>query len=531
VSGPFSTATLCEEIDKILLRLPDNHLHARTVLGLSRARESQERPGSVGPNVLAGQKKAWGLTRDKKLPILSIMELPDVRDAAWRGFREAVEEALRSPALVIDVRGNPGGSDLQPQWLASRLLGGAPVASPYESVRKSETPATWALAVNNVTLKIRNLTRQGKSIPAYLLEKREAYRKSLEQAQLGGLPEERVMEILPEQTHAAGEPYTGTIYVLQDSDCGSSCESLLEFLETNPRVVTVGENSAGSVHFGNVGMVVLPHSGIVVQIATDFWRYRDGRYVEKTGYAPHIRVPPGKDALDVVRSLRRKRAIRWESKLESDGKFLRNHAAWLGARFSSLERYFGISLQQPLLIQVMPVEENPSSRSCARTYGPSRIYAHSLESLQSLTPEQRREFHTTCFERSYEDLRYTLVHEYVHALVLTLTDRKVPQWLWEGAAVALSGQLEHTKMGVLGRKYLEPSFCASGEITGDPYLAGGATLLALERRSPGIIRELILRGHEAGGVLRVLSDNKAACASLVIPSSASDTPSPLRSAP
>lgn len=525
-SGPFSTTSLCEEIDKILLRLPDNHLHARTILGLSKSRELQERRGNVGLNFLAGQHKAWDLTHDKKgFPILSIKSFPDVRDAAWGDFREAVERALQNPFFVIDVRGNHGGSDVQAQWLANRLLGGETVASPYEAVIKSETPTTLVLTINNATLKMWHLYRKGAVIPTYLIEKRESYRKVLNQALSGRFAEEREMAIPPlEMVQSTNRPYTGAIYVLQDTECASSCESLLELLESNPRVVTVGENSSGSVHFGNVGMAVLPHSGIIVQIATDFWRYRDGRFVEKTGYAPHIRVPPGKDALHVVRKIRKKRAIQFESRLRSDSNFLQNHEVWLSARFSHLEQYFGISPQQPLSVQVMPVEENRHSRSCARTYGPSRIYAHSLESLKSLTLEQRKSFDAACFDRSYEDLKYTLVHEYVHALVLTLTTRGLPRWLWEGAAVALSGQLEHTKMGSLSKKHLDPSFCATGEITGDPYLVGGATLLAFERRSPGIIRELILQGHNSNKVLEVLSANSAACKGLLNPSSASDVP-------
>jgi C-terminal processing protease CtpA/Prc len=78
----------------------------------------------------------------------------------------------------------------------------------------------------------------------------------------------------------------------------SACENALQAFEGHPRVMTVGENTGGAVHFGTVGDLVLHHSQIVIGIATDFWRFRDGRFVEKTGYAPRFPVQPGGDALE-----------------------------------------------------------------------------------------------------------------------------------------------------------------------------------------------------------------------------------------
>jgi C-terminal processing protease CtpA/Prc len=71
----------------------------------------------------------------------------------------------------------------------------------------------------------------------------------------------------------------------------------VEFFENQNNVKNVGENTEGSVHFGTVGHVVLPNSHIIVQIATDFWKYIDGRYIEKIGYKPTISVAPGYNAM------------------------------------------------------------------------------------------------------------------------------------------------------------------------------------------------------------------------------------------
>ena len=85
----------------------------------------------------------------------------------------------------------------------------------------------------------------------------------------------------------------------------SACESLLDYFEGHPYSRRVGENTAGMLHFGNEGFVLLPNSQISVQMATDFWKYKDGRFVERIGYAPHFRVEPGQDALNVALELLR----------------------------------------------------------------------------------------------------------------------------------------------------------------------------------------------------------------------------------
>lgn len=83
-----------------------------------------------------------------------------------------------------------------------------------------------------------------------------------------------------------------------DADCASSCESTTDFFEYNSLVKTVGENSAGYVHFGNNGNVILKNSGIVLQMAISYNSYKDGRFIEKKGITPKIQVPAGKDAME-----------------------------------------------------------------------------------------------------------------------------------------------------------------------------------------------------------------------------------------
>ena len=88
------------------------------------------------------------------------------------------------------------------------------------------------------------------------------------------------------------------IYILIDSVCGSSCESTVDFFEYNPLVKTVGENTAGYIHFGNNGNVFLKNSGVNLQMAVSYNSYLDGRFIEKKGIVPKIAVPKGSNAMD-----------------------------------------------------------------------------------------------------------------------------------------------------------------------------------------------------------------------------------------
>lgn len=294
----FSSASLRDAIDQILLTLPDNHLTARLLNGEeSPTRMTSERKAQVGSNVLTDDRKCWQVTFRKKIPIISITRFPNPKDELWSGFKEAVIRALQdAPGLIIDLRGNGGGSDIMATWLASRLFGYEPpsVVAGYVS---SLTPSTLALTANNPKYKILRLQQRGKPVPEYLIED---YRKRMQlfgEAMQGKLPVERFDPQPSSSNQSAPLAFNRPIYALIDAGCMSACESMLEAIEKHPRVITVGENTAGSVHYGNMGFVILPNSRVLVQMATIFAKFSDGRYIEKIGYAPKIKITPGTDAL------------------------------------------------------------------------------------------------------------------------------------------------------------------------------------------------------------------------------------------
>jgi C-terminal processing protease CtpA/Prc len=293
IKTPATSRQLLEACDQALLKLPDNHLVMRSpTTGLSKLRQQKTRSGSVGKNLNQNPETPWALNfrsvGARRIPVLSLSSFPAAEDDSWNRFKEDVGSVMSSPFLIIDLRGNTGGSDVMGAWLASRLLG-RKVDSPYAAIHSSTTRETLALSANNWKLKTLFNKLQKTPVPAYfetrLEEKVREYHTSS-----SSLTGEEERQIAYEFEIQNSEPYRGQVILLFDAECASSCESVVEFFEQVPRSLTLGENTAGSVHFANAGVLLLPNSQLMVQIPSDFWSYKDGRFIEKVGYPPKVRV-------------------------------------------------------------------------------------------------------------------------------------------------------------------------------------------------------------------------------------------------
>ncbi len=169
---------------------------------------------------------------------------------------------------------------------------------PYASQWTNPSPEASQLFVNTFEYWARSSLKDEKEPPAHILqlkkdfiEKRDLALKNKSQNR-SETTEDRNEEF--DISKSIQKP----IYILIDGDCASSCESTVDFFEYNTLVKTVGENTAGYIHFGNNGSVFLKNSGIQLQMAMSYNSYLDGRFIEKTGITPKIKVPKGKNAMD-----------------------------------------------------------------------------------------------------------------------------------------------------------------------------------------------------------------------------------------
>lgn len=299
-----------QRIDEALFIIPDNHLQSHYLNQVSKIRQDYEdgAKGKVGNNNITDRKKVWEVRLDKvgkkNLLYVSIVRFPFHKSPIWDGFIEALSANLKkSDAMILDLRGNSGGDDTKGMEMAKVLFGHSfehPISRQY----RSQTPETLALFANRFAVDIINSNYDGREVSENTLRDLENSKKQYNLALSGKLPIEFIRT--DKGKGSRSDPVTGykkPIYILMDKACGSSCEFTIACFEWHGYSKKVGENTNGTFHFSNAGIAVLPNSKLKVLIPTQYSEYYDGRFIERVGFAPDIKVWPGRDAYDEVKKI------------------------------------------------------------------------------------------------------------------------------------------------------------------------------------------------------------------------------------
>lgn len=301
-----SVADFCDQIGDAMWILQDNHIRAKlgdTTCGPKKI--AAHRIGTVGVNFGKAEsdktKKPFVIQveqfRGRKVAKLSITAFPFHEDSAWNGFDEALDVIKASDAFILDLRGNGGGDDSRGYQLAEMLIG-SKVTPDWDTTIKRQTPETLTLFRNMFVYSKMTMLAKGQTPEAYLDERIKETDAKIELAANGKLPAEERIDYKPVKPMALNEhSYRGPIFLLVDASCASSCESSMNTIKLHPHARTVGENTAGYFHFGDVGKLVLPKSKIVLMVPTKSNMYASGKIYDKVGFPPDIRVPQGEDAM------------------------------------------------------------------------------------------------------------------------------------------------------------------------------------------------------------------------------------------
>lgn len=303
IEGAQTAMELCRKIDAAFDSVSDNHLRGK--FNNRNCFVTRAHKGQVGVNYLSGKEAPWDVRlakrSDRHALMISVRTFPQSTDPVWKGFIKEVQTSLPHAQLVIiDLRGNGGGDDTIGQALAD-LLSGQLLKTPYSSQWVSRTPESSQVFINSFEYWRRVDQAAGRSAPQHLVDLIKEYSLIRDDAAAGRTPLEKWN--MADETRKSYDPSQGLrkpIYLLMDKACASSCESTIDFFEFNPHAKKVGENTAGYVHFGNNGRVFLKNSGIAAQMATTYNKYFDGRFIEKIGITPDIKVPANGDALDAA---------------------------------------------------------------------------------------------------------------------------------------------------------------------------------------------------------------------------------------
>jgi carboxyl-terminal processing protease len=174
---------------------------------------------------------------------LAYIRIPAFGDPAYeRTAVELVHQFASSPNLIVDVRGNGGGST--PQQLIAALMN-----RPWRTWQET-TPQHIAL-----------FDAQG--IPPI-----QALRGSRQQS-------------------PSSDAYGGRLFLLVDRFCGSACEDFVMPFKDTGRALVIGETTQGSS--GNPYRADLGN-GMSVAIGAVRYRFPDGTDFEGIGITPHVAI-------------------------------------------------------------------------------------------------------------------------------------------------------------------------------------------------------------------------------------------------
>ncbi len=188
-------------------------------------------------------------------------------DRELRRFVEDVARHRKARRLVVDLRGNGGGNNRYAyEWF--NALTAQPRVVGTASQRYSADVA--ALRANRAVLDWLRRSDAGRQEAGAALPK-ELLRVFAEVAQAPRTAVEQTGNM--EWGGSAERDYTGRIWVLVDRHTASSAENLVLALRELPTTRIVGEPTGGLIEAGEVGLVVLPRSGLVWGIPTKRFSY------------------------------------------------------------------------------------------------------------------------------------------------------------------------------------------------------------------------------------------------------------------
>lgn len=300
VHGPLGAQAFCNAVDDALWELPDAHVGASQEAQRGRCgtrRKSERRTPSVGPNVAAGQQAPWVLqwrsAGTKRVAVLAITAFPASTSPEWNGFTEALEQLKAADGVVVDMRGNGGGDDSRGFELAE-LLTNAPAHTDQVRQHRLQSPQAYQMVLN-----LYAVMGDGHQPPDHLREQFDANLRAQQEVRTGQRPM-WATEDLANHIPPGPNAYAQKVALLVDAGCASSCESTLEALRHAPLAQSFGQRTGGFIHFGDVGMVVLPHSRVVLHVPTTYNEYADGVIRDKVGLVPDHELAPGTDAVDTA---------------------------------------------------------------------------------------------------------------------------------------------------------------------------------------------------------------------------------------
>jgi hypothetical protein len=172
--------------------------------------------------------------------------------------------------IIVDIRGNSGGTDLYAADWVKSFSGEEPGSTEGAVTLTTETAVR--LLENNA-----RYHRMGEELRALLREEFPVDEQGWSEVEY------------PAPKRIANETL---VILLTDNGVGSAGESFCEYLRQMENVLVIGTNTAGVNYITNQGRFLLPHSKIPVNCGITFNFAPDLQYREGMGYLPDLWINP-----------------------------------------------------------------------------------------------------------------------------------------------------------------------------------------------------------------------------------------------
>lgn len=268
INAPMSADNFFWTIGEIIKQIPDRHLK----IGFTDKYVAHKKRKfiNVGENIATGMDYKIEKSGDFAIiaaPAFGVKKEFVINPETF--MNEAKQVISNSAAVIIDLLGNPGGNSRPGDRLAQYLYG-------------SDTPSsirTWCRG-----------TQEGIAL------------SSIHHGDISSNGTDPwTLVDNSEKTYPEFSGIEKPIYILTDSLTGSGAEMFCTKMSNHPFAKRVGDNTKGCEVYGNQSRCILPNTGIIVYVGTDYRELEAGN-IELKGYAPNIRVRDGMNALDTARA-------------------------------------------------------------------------------------------------------------------------------------------------------------------------------------------------------------------------------------
>ena len=272
-----------DQVGAALREIPDSHI--RLEMGNKRTWcKHKHKYKNVGKN-LAAKDESARLEKQGNIAVIAIYSLyrkdwmdkygTKEGDIFLEPFKEGCKKILEdAAALIVDLRGNGGGTSNPTNWLANYLYGANAKSCVKSYMRATDEGGILQSIDPNTSWSFMDRTKD----PA--------------------VSEDNTEKPQPEFASKT-RGYAKPIYILIDRKVCSSAEMFITRLKHHPYMKLVGDNTAGCEVFGNMRSVYLPHSRMELVVGI-VYRELEQENFELNGYAPDIECREGEDAFDMA---------------------------------------------------------------------------------------------------------------------------------------------------------------------------------------------------------------------------------------